>query len=147
MIQKDLETELITVFKLLKSSAEEITSKNDKKSVSIFKKEMKTVKALIQFVCEHKGESALKLPDKCRKLYNITGAMEETIEQLETYQPDSESAVNATAHLNKLFAEWKKSYEPSLVTKLEKQMLTYKYGGIPVTLMHNFLNNFFSKTV
>lgn len=137
-IQKGLETKL----ELMKSAAVRVTETNSIDAILAFKKEMKTVKAFMEFVRVHKDGSALKMSEKCKKIYLISGAIEEIAHKIDLENPRN---IQHEEQLHKLVEDWIKSCDISALEKMIKQLISFNYSGVPIQLMQNFVNNFFMK--
>ncbi len=135
-IRKILQAKLQSITNL----SEKIDGSFQEEAIFQFKKELKLIRSFMSFVRTHKGEWGMRMPDKIKKLYNIAGALYEEFEERET-NIKKKNDEQAWADLKERARdEWNRYYSKTHFIKFEKQLVEYKYGGIPVELLDNFFS-------
>ncbi len=142
MNREEIKLVLKKQFSEILNHADQLGEGFKEEDVIRLKSGLRFIRSFISFIKAHKGENAMRMGEKCRHMYNVAGAIAEAQEELklaaEQPTPDAGQLATWAGKLVAAKEEWQKSYQKSHLTKLEKQMLDYRYSGIPNDLIANF---------
>ena len=130
--------------------AEKVGNEFDIDTIHYFKEEYKLVRSLINFIKIQKIDKSIKVPEKCKELYQAAGTIREV--QIELQLSEGAGDINSEEHNNLLEMlerakqEWNRNYSANLFTKLQKELVDVDYKKIRVEFLENFFNGSFVTT-
>jgi len=114
-----------------------------------FKKAMKELRSFADLMRLHRGEKALKFPEKLKKSYLIAGGLLELYYELADLESRIDDQATAIARCQSLIAaqknEWKKAWVKGGVEKFSKDLSILDISFIPEPVLNNFLSRYITE--